>query len=369
MAITEWTSEGMNWSDLEHKPVSNYIEAIRLAMLERIYVTGTHHLTFTTAINLVDPWISGRPLTSTMAEAVDDIIDYWLGVSPSFSNGIFAIPSATPADLDGEKLSEWMSTGSNKNTLTWGESSILADIGDAQRYRVEDDQYFRKEWAKQVYEILNRLYIIPNRWDRGVDNSFTTGISYTLTENERGYYGKGATVAAAVLDWHSIPYDTGNPRMNRWGLGAYRYKWGSNGETLFRSTIEPELDLTNLYQATGATISRNERVGVELYNSDPNGSDTLVDNTLINGNSLSWEDEGIGPLGEIIHNATESTAVTTMSEWPDLSPNDLSDGAAAPSGFTDRTGWDVERNHGDDHMAFLYSFRDYNVPGGFAFLA
>lgn len=349
MSITSWTSNGMNWSAPTGILATNALEAIRLALLERARVIGTPDVA-EPAYNWIRDGFTPSEIWD-IARSVDPIIDGWLAVG--VSQKLWLVPGSVPADLNGETLDNWNVTTSG--SLRWSEATILADIGDPARVRLADKGLVTAEWAKQVYEILNRLYITQHHYERGSG----------LTENEVAYYGSGATVGAAVAAWTARPYAT----AKRFGLGAYRHDWGGN-VTLYRSTVTPSVDMSAVYQDGGETIKRHQRVGVQLKDSNlvDNFERTPVDRTAVNTNSWAWDAEGYGVLGVILDDSTPTTPgdTVTLGRFPDI---DASNSANAPSGMANDTGWGCLRSAAAGTMARVYTFMNYNVTGGFQFVA
>jgi hypothetical protein len=169
----------MDWTTLQGKPPLPYVEALRLALVERL-----NKVTFPTIYNpliarLADPIVSEAAMTPGFAHAFQSMmsalfgvfVDYrtaasWNGLSGTVSaSGTFGFgPPATFAPM-------------------WTEANLLSDIGDAERYLVWSNTGgltpptaslpalypFTAAWAKQQYELLNRL-----RWTRHVPGASTT---------------------------------------------------------------------------------------------------------------------------------------------------------------------------------------------------
>lgn len=177
MAVTSWTSEGMDWTALSGRPRWAFLEAIRLAVVERCQATGT-----TIPAVLADPLAIG---TYAWADAVRATVSTLI---PKFANHI---------DHDGD----W--EGGTTAPPVWSGSGILSAIGAGERMVANPQFGADPAWCRQQYDMLNML-----RWVRTVYQSGSPGCRVA---SKTGPQIEGFAAAKAAFD--ALPWGD-------WGVGG-----------------------------------------------------------------------------------------------------------------------------------------------------
>ena len=134
MAIVLWTSEGMDWTSLKSKQLYPYIEALRLALVERAdaVITSSESDKITHAPLRV-PIVSGRLIDSNFGDAFTATLKRLMT--------LYAIPD----DYNGDRFI-------NRRNI----ADYEAIIGSTLVENV-DSKPFTEEWALQRYNILNLM--------------------------------------------------------------------------------------------------------------------------------------------------------------------------------------------------------------------
>lgn len=136
MAIDSWTSEGMDWSSadaLRMKPLYPYLEAIRLAIIERKKALG---------LSLIGIWAdtydirlkSLNTITNAMQIAITDLISRYVNSSQT----------------------SWQGATYYEIAPSWTESGLLTYIG-AEKRELPSKIQPTCSWLYQQYLILNEL--------------------------------------------------------------------------------------------------------------------------------------------------------------------------------------------------------------------
>lgn len=135
--ITSWTSAGMSWASLGRKLLYPYIEALRLALVERCAAAGE-----TVPAILQDPLPPGTTPRAAWGIAFDTTMD---ALFPRYLN-------------HQTHLQNWSSTSlSDIIGPTWNEADLLAATGALHRLHVSANAPFFAGWALQQYAFLNLL--------------------------------------------------------------------------------------------------------------------------------------------------------------------------------------------------------------------
>jgi len=142
--ITNWTSESMAWDTLIDKPWYPYIEALRLALVERIN-GGTHF--DAGAPNPGDP--------ETLEVVVDMLPDYDDVPPESFAWHFQDIMSRIIAGgvLDFREEPNW---APGDPDTRFSEASLMAYLGE-DRILLASEQVLSEAWALQQYRMLNAM--------------------------------------------------------------------------------------------------------------------------------------------------------------------------------------------------------------------
>lgn len=201
MAITSWTSDGMDWDNIDESQLSKYIEAIRLATIERK--------------EIVSGSFSDYYLMSPIYENKFPLSSFFLYRILNMSN----IPYASFQDTNQDGI------------CSWGEYNILDSAldGNYTIYNNTEQNMFNVAKAlKQRYDILNNLTRMSHSWGGGTrtaDNPFSS--YYSLADNggwRNSYQKEGSGTGydydtpteawnAAISSFNSNPWvDVGNSR-------------------------------------------------------------------------------------------------------------------------------------------------------------
>jgi len=190
MAITSWTSEGMVWDTLENKRLYPYIEAIRLALIERATVAGvalSSVLTTPIASGVIPKAADGGSFGTLFQAAVTNLIGYFINQTDNGGNWT-NVPS----------------TSSTANIIPdWTEADILTSIGAASRLGVGGDKLFSKEWILQQYQILNKLV-----WTKTGTNNIAFNMAYQKSS------GWQADYTTAVAAFNAASWTTSGATLN-----------------------------------------------------------------------------------------------------------------------------------------------------------
>ncbi len=163
MAITTWTSLGMRWDDLGGRLPTPYVEALRLALLERWTAAG---LSLGVLPDVLEtPLAAGELPGTTWADA-------WL----------FALQYAAPRYVNHlDHAGNWSGLAMASVAPFWTWAGLVTAAGITTEQRLYAGSFFRASWARQQYALLNLL-----RWTRLTGNGAVEGVA-----------GTGATYAAA----------------------------------------------------------------------------------------------------------------------------------------------------------------------------
>lgn len=403
MAVTSWTSEGMDWSgSMKGKLMEPYMEAIVRATLERAAAAGIQNTLGTN--NAVSMDIMQSYLTELAAGNRDDgvfhsysfqfpVTNKNLGVANAVDHIIGIIVDDTPSYIIGtspacnytDNAGNWhLHTGVRDDTAPrWTWAGILADIGDPARITVKESGYLSAAWLKQVYEILNRLkwfvsytsHLVPtptgNLWvyngGWSQDNEVPTGTFPTLPEREYDS-ALGSPVLATELAHVESTYDatsdsshdfdisSKNERPRAWS----KLQYVDDSPDYYHGWLHSYTQRVALGLSACKTASLSQKVDMYVrvrgYDEFSPQAESWID---VAGEDLYNQfltDYAIAP-GDIPTDASDYLnlppvgSTTRPPDWP-ATP-------ALGDGFSQR-GWEA------DGVAIV---RKFDVSGGFAFLA
>lgn len=171
MDITDWDSAGINWEKPQPASLYNALESIRLALLERISVTGIDLENLPPVMkNICTKGIRLRSIYEVASEFhrnISTVIPYFVNHTDNSGN--------------------W---NNQEEIPTWTEESILDAIGDSERVPVSR-LGSSAEWVIQAYKILNML-----KWYK---DSGTITTDYTISER--------SNTDGASSSWNAAQFD------------------------------------------------------------------------------------------------------------------------------------------------------------------
>lgn len=267
MAIVDWTSEGMNWTSLSGKNFYPYLEALRLALLERADGAG---LTIPTILN--SPVLIGGETTYAWGDAYNDLM------SDTITKYV---------DKD-DNSGNWHETVNGPPS--WSEATLLTAIGDTVRYPI---YFFGSEltskWALQQYNFLNKLLwheidFIPNI------NTVTRLIISSI-----GQHASNWTTAYnnAVTDWNNQTAGSSSPSFDCYS------ETRKTLETSGTRTVELQMQQcegtfpasSTTFQSTVdfyATLTHHDTLGTATFDDHGHLAENLPINDITVGSGPVW---------------------------------------------------------------------------------
>ena len=274
MAITSWDSEGMNWSNPDLTEAPKYIEALRLACIEKLRVRYSTSVVVCTGlfIPVWDNRTNGIGITTNQLKNVMGYIEQVLELMAAFFQNENKYPSvfafagdsgAFPADftygferdgngLAGKRESPWRYT-----TSQLGVSSSHQTLLNFSGKFLKSDEL--KEWFKACYQALN-LYrkCGPKIGTPYISSSICKGITT---------FGESPPIQDANSLWEETPWQEGSSGSGS-GRHERAYRFDSSDETNY--SIGRRLLRFNLRKSSAPRISGTYK----LYYQGPKTIDT-----------------------------------------------------------------------------------------------
>lgn len=346
--ITEWTAGGViDWSSdaaLETMPLVYYVEALRLAVVERLMVDPVLNTSRWAPGNSIiwECSLLGKNL-SAMCHEIEIAINALVGwgfLGTQSGGGKWLKKHVLPA---GNLTGQPTGSGVPANVLeAWSVDDLTEYVNLAQGrgagqpfyatcyFNRDDvggggfDEVFKTEfipacrWARQKYGMLNELTVYYK------STPMDTGDFYVdIVENQNAYYGRSlvdwASAAAAWADitFTPIPYD-----WRDYGLGAYRYL-RSGRYQYFRSSVAPDMDMTSLSVqdpvslANGYDFEKDIRTLVRLYSRSSGGFPGDLDFND-NMDPTTWHNEvgADNTYYEISTEISNTNPLWSIPRWP-----------------------------------------------------
>jgi len=300
--ITDWTAGGLlDWGTeaaMEGSPLHLRVEAIRLALIERVMVVAPATATSSFDIGTSPIWecvLAGVPMTRIMRE-IDRVLIAVVGL------GFFGSQSA-PDKIGWADGDDW--TKPMDGLTTQGASAPVrfmsldylvekvSGVGEPY-YAVCDvdlsdvpggfDVIGQTEfipscrWLKQKYDMINELTQPATVWQG------TVAGYVDIVDNPIAYYARRAGSTATVCGdppttaewvatealWADVTGNIGGfEQWRQFGLGAYRKSNRSSTNQYFRVTIQPDFDMSDMSRQNvagddGFDFEKDVQVGVEL---------------------------------------------------------------------------------------------------------
>ena len=317
MAVTSWTSEGMDWMTTVGKPLFPYAEALRLAAVERCTVSGEGVPAVLQAALDAD-----SPPTYAWGSAYDTLMTNLIGW--------FANHTIGGGDF----------TGRSMGPPYWTEAALLLDIGDPARLSVVEAGPFSAAWAKPQYALLNRL-----RWTVVFEEHGGTGLNHYLDlwRTARGWKNASDPVwATAVAAFAGLGWTAGLAPVDH---GMSHYASFNSAGAFYEIQREKS---TFTYPGSGHHVTLNRNYDGYLryrLNSAYTGTHTRV---FDNGDIVIGEDE-------IYRHATGGPVVD--HSWATTISDVATNSCAQP-------GVDVQRGWAVDYAATVLK---WDVAGGYGF--
>ncbi len=330
MAVTDWTSEGMDWSTLDDKRLYPYMEAIRQAVVERQDAVGQ--------FVIAD---YKTPLVSGMMTDYREVRQTGFRTQDYMDSLISGATGARRYCNQYDEGGDWDNV--DHEPPPWTEADMLTQIGAGSRIRIVEGAPFTAAWARQQYLMLNELI-----WTR-----------YTQTTSgspSSRFYEDEDTWANVVAGFNATSWSAAPSNINIAGHVAWRGSGTPDYYKIIRyrqavrnaNSFPTSMNKTSVsyMQMTKSGWSQTDRPLDDYFNADYGTTEDY------------WAEVGsnLTPNGD----ASESTMV-----------GDFGDSTVSqPTNVFDWDGYDTGRDvsGGPWGPGFGYIVAKWDVTGGFEYV-